>query len=56
MAGDIAQAATAGRVVELALDRFGRIDTLVNNAGVFIIRKSFTDYSRGRATPGWPSP
>lgn len=32
------------RVVELALDRFGRIDTLLNNAGVFI-RKLFTDYT-----------
>jgi NAD(P)-dependent dehydrogenase (short-subunit alcohol dehydrogenase family) len=31
--GDIAQAETAQRVVELALDRFGRIDTLINNAG-----------------------
>ena len=44
MAGDLAQATTAGRVVELALDRFGRIDPLVNNAGIFI-RKSFTDYT-----------
>ena len=42
--GDIAEAATAQRVVEQALDRFGRIDTLVNNAGTFI-GKSFTDYT-----------
>jgi NAD(P)-dependent dehydrogenase (short-subunit alcohol dehydrogenase family) len=31
-------------VVELALDRFGRIDTLINNAGLFI-GKPFTDYT-----------
>ena len=42
--GDIADAETAERVVELALDRFGRIDTLVNNAGIFI-GKPFTDYT-----------
>ena len=42
--GDIAEPETAQRVVELALDRFGRIDTLVNNAGLFI-GKPFTDYT-----------
>ena len=42
--GDIAEAETAQRVTEQALDRFGRIDTLVNNAGLFI-GKPFTDYS-----------
>jgi NAD(P)-dependent dehydrogenase (short-subunit alcohol dehydrogenase family) len=42
--GDIAHAATADHVVEQALDRFGRIDTLINNAGIFI-GKPFTDYS-----------
>ena len=42
--GDIAQGATAERIVATALDRFGRIDTLVNNAGIFIA-KPFTDYS-----------
>jgi NAD(P)-dependent dehydrogenase (short-subunit alcohol dehydrogenase family) len=42
--GDIADADTADRVVAAALDRFGRIDTLVNNAGVFIA-KPFTDYT-----------
>ena len=42
--GDIADPATAGRIVGGALDRFGRIDTLVNNAGVFI-SKPFTDYT-----------
>ena len=42
--GDIAEPATADRIVSAALDRFGRIDTLVNNAGVFIA-KPFTDYT-----------
>lgn len=44
VAGDIADPATAERVVGQALDRFGRIDTLVNNAGVYI-GKPFTDYT-----------
>ncbi|WP_144120022.1 SDR family NAD(P)-dependent oxidoreductase [Catellatospora sichuanensis] len=42
--GDIAHADTAERVTQAALDRFGRIDTLVNNAGIFIA-KPFTDYT-----------
>jgi NAD(P)-dependent dehydrogenase (short-subunit alcohol dehydrogenase family) len=42
--GDIAEPQTAERVLEQALGRFGRIDTLVNNAGVFIA-KPFTDYT-----------
>jgi NAD(P)-dependent dehydrogenase (short-subunit alcohol dehydrogenase family) len=42
--GDVADAETAERVVEAALDRFGRIDSLVNNAGSFI-GKPFTDYT-----------
>ena len=44
VSGDIAEAETAERVVEQALDRFGRIDTLINNAGLFI-GKPFTDYT-----------
>ena len=44
VAGDIADPATADQVVGAALERFGRIDTLVNNAGVFI-SKSFTGYT-----------
>jgi len=44
VAGDIAEPATADRIADAALDRFGRIDTLVNNAGVFI-SKPFTDYT-----------
>ena len=42
--GDIAQAETAQRVVEQAVGRFGRIDSLINNAGIFI-GKAFTDYT-----------
>src|SRR5580658_11158786 len=42
--GDIAKRATADRVIEGALERFGRIDTLVNNAGVYV-SKPFTDYT-----------
>jgi NAD(P)-dependent dehydrogenase (short-subunit alcohol dehydrogenase family) len=42
--GDIASPQTADRIVSTALERFGRIDTLVNNAGVFI-PKPFVDYS-----------
>jgi NAD(P)-dependent dehydrogenase (short-subunit alcohol dehydrogenase family) len=42
--GDISELATTDRIVGAALDRFGRIDTLVNNAGVFI-SKPFTDYT-----------
>jgi NAD(P)-dependent dehydrogenase (short-subunit alcohol dehydrogenase family) len=44
--GDIAEPATAARIVETALARFKSIDALVNNAGV-IIDKPFTDYSAG---------
>lgn len=42
--GDIADPTTAGRVIATAMERFGRIDTLVNNAGIFI-SKPFTAYT-----------
>jgi NAD(P)-dependent dehydrogenase (short-subunit alcohol dehydrogenase family) len=42
--GDIASPDTAQRIFSLAIERFGRIDTLVNNAGIFIA-KPFIDYS-----------
>ncbi|MEU9157855.1 SDR family oxidoreductase [Streptomyces sp. NPDC048417] len=42
--GDIADPATAERVVAAAVERFGRIDTVVNNAGIFVA-KPFTDYT-----------
>jgi NAD(P)-dependent dehydrogenase (short-subunit alcohol dehydrogenase family) len=42
--GDISDPATTERIVGQALDRFGRVDTLVNNAGIYM-SKSFTDYT-----------
>jgi NAD(P)-dependent dehydrogenase (short-subunit alcohol dehydrogenase family) len=42
--GDISDAATADRVISGAIQRFGRVDTLINNAGVYI-SKPFTDYT-----------
>jgi NAD(P)-dependent dehydrogenase (short-subunit alcohol dehydrogenase family) len=42
--GDIADPATARRVIRAGLDRFGRIDSLVNNGGA-IAAKSFTEYT-----------
>src|SRR6202795_887022 len=42
--GDIADPATARRVISEGVARFGRIDTLINNAGVFVA-KPFTKYT-----------
>ncbi|MCL6699065.1 SDR family oxidoreductase [Sphingomonas sp. NSE70-1] len=42
--GDIGDPATGPRVIEEALKTFGRIDTLVNNAGIFIA-SPFTAYT-----------
>ncbi|MEU7790449.1 SDR family oxidoreductase [Amycolatopsis sp. NPDC049159] len=42
--GDIADPAVGARVIEQALATFGRVDTLVNNAGLFVA-KPFTDYT-----------
>ena len=42
--GDIADRKTAERTISEGLARFGRIDTLVNNAGIFIA-KPFTQYT-----------
>jgi NAD(P)-dependent dehydrogenase (short-subunit alcohol dehydrogenase family) len=42
--GDVADPATAERLVAAAVERFGRIDTVVNNAGIFVA-KPFTDYT-----------
>ncbi len=44
IAGDVSQQSTADQIARQALDRFGRIDTVVNNAGVFMA-KPFTDYT-----------
>ncbi len=45
VAGDVADPETSQRIVDGALERFGRIDTLVNNAGVFLA-KAFVNYTR----------
>lgn len=42
--GDIGDPAVAKNVVEGAISTFGRVDTLVNNAGVFV-PKAFVDYT-----------
>ena len=42
--GDIVDPDTAERVVGTAIERFGRIDTLINNAGIYI-GKPFTEYT-----------
>jgi NAD(P)-dependent dehydrogenase (short-subunit alcohol dehydrogenase family) len=41
---DITQPANAQIIVDAALERFGRLDVLVNNAGIFY-NKPFTDYT-----------
>ncbi|KUI23942.1 SDR family NAD(P)-dependent oxidoreductase [Mycobacterium sp. GA-2829] len=43
-AADLAQRGEGTRVIETALARFGRVDTVVNNAGIFVA-KPFTDYT-----------
>jgi len=42
--GNIGEGAVAASVVETAISKFGSIDALVNNAGIFFT-KSFTDYT-----------
>ncbi|MET9245782.1 SDR family oxidoreductase [Nonomuraea sp. NPDC003709] len=44
IAGDIAAPSVGRRVIEQALEAYGRVDTLINNAGVFV-SKPFTDYT-----------
>ena len=43
--GDIADQDTGRRIIETAVQRFGTVDLLVNNAGIFI-SKPFTDYTQ----------
>ncbi|HEX3457880.1 MAG TPA: SDR family oxidoreductase [Candidatus Baltobacteraceae bacterium] len=45
VAGDIGEPETADRILNEVVERFGRIDTLVNNAGVYI-SKPFTEYTQ----------
>jgi NAD(P)-dependent dehydrogenase (short-subunit alcohol dehydrogenase family) len=42
--GDIADPETARRIVALAVETYGRVDTLVNNAGIFVAN-AFTSYT-----------
>src|SRR5271163_1111989 len=42
--GNIGESAVAEKIVETAITRFGSIDGLVNNAGIFFA-KAFTDYT-----------
>jgi NAD(P)-dependent dehydrogenase (short-subunit alcohol dehydrogenase family) len=44
IAGDVSQPEVAGSIVHETMERFGRVDTLVNNAGAFV-SKPFTDYA-----------
>jgi NAD(P)-dependent dehydrogenase (short-subunit alcohol dehydrogenase family) len=49
VSGDIADRKTAERVISEGMARFGRIDTLVNNAGIFI-SKPFLEYTEADCT------
>src|SRR5271169_4751304 len=42
--GDIGAAKTAEKVIDVAKSKFGSVDALVNNAGIFF-SKPFTDYT-----------
>jgi NAD(P)-dependent dehydrogenase (short-subunit alcohol dehydrogenase family) len=42
--GDIGDPKTAAKIVDTAVSRFGRVDVLINNAGIFI-PKPFTEYT-----------
>ena len=42
--GDIGQSETARKVAELAINKFGSIDAVVANAGIFVV-KPFTEYT-----------
>jgi NAD(P)-dependent dehydrogenase (short-subunit alcohol dehydrogenase family) len=54
IAGDIGDSATGPHVIAQALERFGRVDTLVNNAGIFVAspfdRYTAEDYAQVVAT------
>ena len=49
VAGDIGDPETGPRVIAAAIEKFGRVDTLVNNAGIFLAGP-FTGYSAQQYT------
>jgi NAD(P)-dependent dehydrogenase (short-subunit alcohol dehydrogenase family) len=49
IAGDITDPTVADRVIGESVEKFGRVDTLVNNAGVFLSRP-FTEYTEADFT------
>jgi NAD(P)-dependent dehydrogenase (short-subunit alcohol dehydrogenase family) len=44
VAGDISQPGAGRQLIDAAMQRFGRVDTVINNAGIFI-PKPFTEYT-----------
>lgn len=44
VAGDVGDREVASTIINTAVQRFGRIDTLINNAGIFVA-KPFTEYT-----------
>ncbi|MEK5645756.1 3-oxoacyl-ACP reductase [Paenibacillus rhizosphaerae] len=49
VAGDVVETKVAQQIVDEALEKFGRVDTLINNAGIFIA-KPFTEYTEDEFT------
>jgi NAD(P)-dependent dehydrogenase (short-subunit alcohol dehydrogenase family) len=49
VAGDISQPEIAALVIQRATEHFGRVDTLINNAGAFL-PKPFTEYTESEFT------
>ena len=42
--GDVGESSTARNLIDIAKKRFGRVDVLINNAGIFV-PKRFTEYT-----------
>ena len=51
--GDISELETTERIVSGAIDRFGRIDTLVNGTGEFTFPSLFSNTPEKTTTPSW---
>src|SRR5215475_7020606 len=43
--GDIGKQETATKVADAAVKHFGRIDLLVNNVGIYVVPRPFTEYT-----------